>query len=118
MRLRATRASLLALGTAILIGSPAILAAWPWGLLILVVPALIAWYVVRTKTEITPTSVVVQGPAYRRVIARTDVSGLAVTAKKGVLLLRTDGSSILLPVARPRDLPLLRLALFGPATPS
>lgn len=123
LRLRYTPTSLVALGFATICAVPLIVAAWPWGLVALVIPALVIFYVLRTGADITPDQIVIRGPFYQRPILLLDVAGLAVSAKGGVFLVKSDGASILIPTARARDLPRLRRLLFpipreDPAEPS
>lgn len=112
LRLRYTPTSLVALGFATICAVPLIVAAWPWGLVALVIPALVIFYVLRTGADITPDQIVIRGPFYQRPVPLSDLAGLAVSAKGGVFLVKSDGASILIPTARARDLPRLRGLLF------
>lgn len=84
-----------------------------WGLLVFLPIALGFYLLRRVGADITPDEVVIRGPFYSRRVPRTDIAGLAVEGERHVALLRTDGSTIALPTARPRDLSRLRSILFA-----
>ena len=112
VRLRYTRTSLLAIGIAAICALPAVGTLWPWSIVIYLVLALITYCVLRVGANITADVVTIRGPFYSRRIARRQVAGLTVSKGGGVFLLRTNGSRILIPTAKPRDLPRLRVFLF------
>ncbi|GAB3298334.1 hypothetical protein GCM10027298_10190 [Epidermidibacterium keratini] len=84
-----------------------------WGLLVFIPIALAFYLLRRVGADITADEVVIRGPFYTRRVPRTEIAGLAVEGDRHVALLRTDGSTIALPTARPRDLSRLREILFA-----
>ena len=112
VRLRYTQTSLLALGFVAICALPAVYAMWPWGVLIYVALAIATYCVINVGANITADAVTIKGALYSRRIPRSDLAGLTISQRGGVFLLRTDGSRILVPTARPRDLPRLRQLIF------
>ncbi|PRZ43466.1 hypothetical protein CLV47_102152 [Antricoccus suffuscus] len=113
IRVRYTRTSLLALGVAAICALPAVGTFWPWSMVVYLILAVFTYCVLRVGANITADVVSIRGPFYSRRIARRQVAGLSVSKGGGVFLLRTNGSRILIPTARPRDLPRLRAFLFN-----
>lgn len=111
-RLRYTRTSLVAIAIAAICALPAVGTLWPWSVVIYPALALITYCVLRVGANITADVVTIRGPFYARRVARRQIAGLTVSKGGGVFLLRTNGSRILIPTARPRDLPRLRTILF------
>jgi len=113
IRLRYTRTSLLAIVIAAICALPAVGTFWPWSVVVYVALVLAAYCVLRVGANINADVVTIRGPFYSRRVPRRDVAGLAVSQGGGVFLLRRSGSRILIPTAKPRDLPRLRELLFS-----
>lgn len=95
---------------------PAVGTFWPWSVVVYVALALATYCVLRVGANIGADVVTIRGPFYSRRIPRRDIAGLAVSRGGGVFLLRRSGSRILVPTAKPRDLPQLRKMLFADDT--
>lgn len=117
MRLRYSQTALLAVLIAAFGAIPFALSAAPWGLLALVPLVVAAYLLIRVGATITTEDVVIHGAFYTRRVPRPDIIGMDVPDGRHVFLARTDGMSIMLPTARPRDLPRLRELLFGVPRP-
>ena len=84
----------------------------PWALLILVVPLLLALWVLRVGVTIGDGGIGVQSLLGGRSVPWTDLAGIRVGAGRRLWLVTTRGTEIRLPVLRARDLPRLA-ALSG-----
>lgn len=112
-KLRFSQTALIAIVMIALMGTPFALSLLPWSLLVYLILAIAAFAIRRTGAWISADVITVTGPTYRRTIALKDVAALSVSARGGVFLVRSDGSSLLIPTARARDLPRLRELVFG-----
>ena len=84
----------------------------PWALLVLLVPLLVALWVLRVGVTIGDDGIGVQSVIGRRHVPWRDVAGLRVDEQARLWLVTTGGTEIRLPVLRARDLPRLA-ALSG-----
>lgn len=112
-KLRFSQTALIAIAMIALMGTPFALSLLPWSLVVYLILAITAFAIRRTGAWISADSITVTGPTYRRTIALKDVAAFSISARGGVFLVRSDGSSLLLPTARARDLPRLRELVFG-----
>ena len=83
----------------------------PWALLVLLVPLLIAVWVLRVGVTIGDDGIGVQSLIGRREVPWQEVAGLRVGAQARLWLVTTRGTEIRLPVLRARD--LARLAALS-----
>jgi Bacterial PH domain len=79
----------------------------PWALLLLVVPLLLALWVVRVGVTIGDDGIGVQSLLASRLVPWPDVAGLRVGDRSRLWLVTRRGTEIRLPVLRARDLPRL-----------
>ncbi len=84
----------------------------PWALLLLVVPLLLALWVLRVGVSIGDDGIGVQSLLGGRRVPWVDVAGIRVGERSRLSLVTTRGTEIRLPVLRARDLPRLA-ALSG-----
>jgi hypothetical protein len=84
----------------------------PWALLLLVLPLLLALWVLRVGVTIGDDGVGVQSLVGHRLVPWPDVAGLRVGDQRRLWLVTRRGTEIRLPVLRARDLPRLA-ALSG-----
>lgn len=113
-KLRFSQTGLIAISMIALMGTPFALSLLPWSLAVYLLLAIAVFVLRRTGAWISADSITVTGPFYRRTVALRDVAGLSISARGGVFIVRTDGSALLIPTARARDLPRLRELMFGP----
>lgn len=118
VRLRYAQTALIAIVLVTVMATPFAVALLPWGLAVYVVLGFAVYCLRRTGAEISATDVTVTGPFYSRRVPLDHLRGLVVGAKGGVYLLKDDGSELLIPTARARDLPQLRTLLFAAAAPA
>ena len=110
-RLRMSRTTLLPLVLFALCLLPVALLS-PWALLVLLVPLLLALWVLRVGVSFGDDGVAVHSLLGSRAVAWADVAGIRVSGGRTLWLVTTRGTEIRLPVLRVRDLPRLR-ALSG-----
>jgi hypothetical protein len=84
----------------------------PWALLVLLVPLLVAIWVLRVGVTVGDDGIGVQSLVGRREVPWREVAGLRVGEQARLWLVTTRGTEIRLPVLRARDLPRLA-ALSG-----
>jgi hypothetical protein len=84
----------------------------PWALLVLLVPALLAAWVLRVAVTVGDDGVGVQSLVGRRQVPWAEVAGIRVGRRGDLWLVTTRGTEVRLPVLRARDLPRLS-ALSG-----
>ncbi len=84
----------------------------PWALLVLLVPLLVALWVLRAGVTVGDDGIGVQSLVGRREVPWREVAGLRVGEQARLWLVTTRGTEIRLPVLRARDLPRLA-ALSG-----
>jgi hypothetical protein len=110
-RLRMSRTALLPVGLLVICMLP-LATVSVWTLLLLVVPAAIAAWVVRVGVDVGDDGVTVRKVFGRRLVPWTRLAGIRVGARGQLWLVTTAGTEIGLPVMRARDLPRLA-ALSG-----
>lgn len=88
-------------------------AASPWLLLLLVVPALVAAWVLRTGFDIDGDAVTVRSLLGSRRVPWTEVAGIRVGERADLWLVTTGGTEVRLPAVRARDLPAIGRASDG-----
>jgi hypothetical protein len=122
-RFRMSRTALLPVGLLLLCVIPAA-AASPWALLLLLLPALAAAWVLRTGLDVAGDTsgedepaggagVTVRSLVGRRHVPWPEVAGLRVGARGELWLVTTGGTEVRLPVVRLRDLDRLSAASGG-----
>ena len=84
----------------------------PWALLLLVVPLLVALWVLRVGVSVGDEGIGVQSIVGGRSVPWSEVAGIRVGGRRKLWLVTTRGTEIRLPVLRARDLPRLA-ALSG-----
>ena len=84
----------------------------PWALLVMVVPLLVALWVLRVGVTVDDDGIVAQSLVGSRRLAWTELAGIRVDAGRRLWLVTTRGTEVRLPVLRARDLPRLA-ALSG-----
>ncbi len=84
----------------------------PWALLLLLVPLLIALWVLRVGVSIGDDGIAVHSLVGARSVPWREVAGIRVGEERALWLVTTRGTEIRLPVLRVRDLPRLA-ALSG-----
>lgn len=88
-------------------------AASPWFLLLLVVPALVAAWVLRTGFDIDGQAVTVRSLLGRRRVPWSEVAGVRVGERAELWLVTTGRTEVRLPGVRARDLPAIGRASEG-----
>jgi hypothetical protein len=83
-----------------------------WALLVLLVPALLALWVLRVGVTVGDDGIGVQSLVGRRRIGWDELAGIRVGQRGDLFLVTTRGTELRLPVLRARDLPRLS-ALSG-----
>ena len=111
-RFRMNRTTLLAV-FAFAICLTTLTAASPWFLLVLVVPVVIAAWVLRTGFDIDGEAVTVRSLLGRRRVPWTEVAGVRVGGNADLWLVTTRGTELRLPAVRARDLPAIGQASEG-----
>jgi hypothetical protein len=121
VRLRMSRTMLLPLVLFALCLLPVVLFS-PWGLLLLLLPVLLAVWVLRVGVTVDDDGIGVQSLVGRRRIGWTEVAGIRVGQRGDLWLVTTRGTELRLPVLRARDLPRLSAVSGGridvPAPPA
>ncbi|MDT0277276.1 PH domain-containing protein [Blastococcus goldschmidtiae] len=88
-------------------------AASPWFLLLLVVPAVLAAWVLRTGFDVTGDAVTVHSLLGRRRVPWSEVAGVRIGERGDLWLVTTGGTEVRLPAVRARDLPAIGRASGG-----
>ena len=83
-----------------------------WALLVLLVPALLALWVLRVGVTVGDDGIGVQSLVGRRRLGWGELAGIRVGERRDLWLVTTRGTEVRLPVLRARDLPQLA-ALSG-----
>ena len=83
-----------------------------WALLVLLVPALVALWVLRVGVTVGDDGIGVQSLVGRRRLGWDELAGIRVGERGDLWLVTTRGTEVRLPVLRARDLPQLA-ALSG-----
>ena len=110
-RLRMNRTALFPVGLLALCTIPLAFAA-PWTPILLLIPLVVAVWVLRVGVDITDDGVTVRSLAGQREVPWRDVAGIRVTPRGDLWLVTTRSTELHLPVMRARDLPRLA-ALSG-----
>ena len=110
-RLRMSRTALLPVVLLFLCVLP-IAALAPWTLVLLLVPAALAAWVLRVGVDVGDDGVTVRSLAGERTVPWRELAGIRVGERGGLWLVTTRGTEIRLPVLRARDLPRIA-ALSG-----
>ena len=110
-RLRMSRTMLLPVVLFALCLLPVVLYS-PWGLLLLLLPALLAVWILRVGVTVGDDGIAVQSLVGRRAVAWEDLAGIRVGTRRDLWLVTTRGTELRLPVLRACDLPRLA-ALSG-----
>lgn len=88
-------------------------AASGWFLLLLVVPAVLAAWVLRTGFDVDGDAVTVLSLLGRRRVPWSEVAGVRVGERGDLWLVTTGGTEVRLPAVRARDLPAIGRASGG-----
>jgi hypothetical protein len=88
-------------------------AASPWFLLLLLVPAVLAAWVLRTGFDVDGDAVTIRSLLGRRRVRWSEVAGVRVGERADLWLVTTGGTEVRLPAVRARDLPALGRASEG-----
>src|SRR4051812_46855575 len=110
-RLRMSRTMLLPVVLFALCLLPVVLVS-PWGLLLLLLPALLAAWILRVGVTVGDDGIGVQSLVGRRAVPWEELRGIRVGRRRDLWLVTTHGTELRLPVLRARDLPRLS-ALSG-----
>ena len=106
VRLRMSRTMLLPLVLFALCLLPVVLVS-PWGLLLLLLPALLAAWVLRIGVTVGEDGIGVQSLVGARQVAWGELAGIRVDERGRLWLVTTAGTEVALPVLRARDRPRL-----------
>lgn len=88
-------------------------AASAWFLLLLVVPAVLTAWILRTGFDVDDEAITVRSLVGRRRVPWTEIAGVRVGERADLWLVTTGGTDVRLPAVRARDLPALGLATAG-----
>ncbi len=120
-RLRMSRTMLLPLVLFALCLLPVVLLS-PWGLLLLLLPVLLAAWVLRVGVTVDDDGIGVHSLVGARRIGWSELAGIRVGQRGSLWLVTTRGTELHLPVLRARDLPRLSAVSGGridvPAPPA
>ena len=79
----------------------------PWALVLLLVPALAAAWVLRVGVDVGEDALTVRSVVGSRRVPWTELAGIRVGDRGALFLVTTAGTELRLPVLRARDLPWL-----------
>jgi len=82
-------------------------AATPWLLVLLLLPVLVAAWVLRVGVDVGDEGMTVRSLAGERAVPWSEVAGIRVAERGDLWLVTTRGTEVKLPVLRARDLPRL-----------
>ena len=88
-----------------------------WTLVFLLVPVLVAAWVLRTGVDVGDDGVTVRSMTAARHVAWNEVAGIRVADRGDLWLVTTRGTELQLPTLRARDLPRLA-AVYGGRIPA
>ena len=97
----------------LLLCSLPITSALPWGLLVLLLPVVVAAWVVRRGVDVTDDGIVARSLAGEHRLAWSEVAGIRVAERGELYVVTTRHTEMRLPVLRARDLPALAAASGG-----
>jgi hypothetical protein len=84
-----------------------------WALTLLLLPVVLAVWVLRTGFDVDGEAITVRSLVGRRRVPWTEVAGIRVGERADLWLVTTGGTEVRLPVVRARDLPALAKASDG-----
>lgn len=105
-RLRMSRTALIPI-LVLLVGMVPVLAAAPWTVVLLLVPAALTAWVLRIGVDVGDAGITVRSVVGRRHVPWPELAGIRVTPNGGLRLVTTGRTEVALPVLRARDLPRL-----------
>jgi hypothetical protein len=105
-RLRMSRTALLAVGLLFLAMLP-VAAARPWTPVLLLIPVVVAAWVVRAGVDVGDDGITVRSLLAQRSVPWADLAGIRVADRGELWLVTTRGTQVRMPVLRARDLPRL-----------
>jgi hypothetical protein len=79
----------------------------PWGLLVLLVPLVLAAWVLRVGVDVGGAGITVHSLAGARALPWPEIAGIRVARRGDLWVVTTAGTEVRLPVLRARDLPRL-----------
>lgn len=88
-------------------------AASPWFLLVLLVPAVLTAWVLRSGVDVGADAVTIRSLLGGRRVPWTEVAGIRVGRRADLWLVTTGGTELRLPAVRARDLPAIGRASEG-----
>ncbi|MGY2128929.1 PH domain-containing protein [Blastococcus sp. SYSU DS0617] len=88
-------------------------AASPWFLLLLLVPAVLVAWVLRTGFDVDGDAVTIRSLLGRHRVPWSEVAGVRVGERGDLWLVTTGGTEVRLPAVRARDLPAIGRASGG-----
>ncbi|TKJ20333.1 hypothetical protein A6V29_08990 [Blastococcus sp. CCUG 61487] len=88
-------------------------AASPWFLLLLLVPVVVAAWVLRTGFDIGEDGITVRSLVGSRAVPWSELAGIRVGPRADLWLVTTGGTQVRLPAVHARDLPAIGLASEG-----
>ena len=105
-RLRMSRTALLPVAVLAVCAVPLAFAA-PWTLVVLLVPAVVAAWMLRVGVDIGDDGITVRSLVGRRRVPWSELAGIRVAEDHRLWLVTTHGTEVRVPVMRARDLPRL-----------
>lgn len=105
-RLRMSRTALFPVGLLALCAVPLAFAA-PWTPVLLLIPLVVALWVLRVGVDIADDGLTVRSLAGERRVAWDELAGIRVAPRGDLWLVTTAGTEVRVPVMRARDLPRL-----------
>ncbi len=105
-RLRMPRTALLPVGLLFLAMLP-VAAALPWTPVVLLVPVVVAAWVVRIGVDVGDDGITVRSLLAQRTVPWTELAGIRVAERGELWLVTTRATEVRVPVLRARDLPRL-----------
>jgi hypothetical protein len=111
-RLRLSRSALLPVIVLLLCCLP-LAAVSPWTALVLLVPLVLAAWVLRVGLDVSDAGITVRSLAGARSVPWSEIAGIRVDPKRHLWLVTTHGTEVRLPVLRARDLPRLSAVSGG-----
>jgi hypothetical protein len=88
-------------------------AATAWLLLLLLVPAVLAVWILRTGFDVDGEAITARSLVGRRRVPWTELTGIRVGERADLWLVTTGGTEVRLPAVRARDLPAISRASDG-----
>ncbi|GAA4619574.1 PH domain-containing protein [Saccharopolyspora hordei] len=110
---RITPVSLLAVVAVLVCATPLAWGAYPWGLLVYLVPLGLAWWILRTRTTVSPERIAVRTALGSNRFDWDQVASLRLDEKRWLKAVLSSGQEVTLPAVRVRDLPRLSVMSGG-----